>query len=143
MDEIGETILPETPGSPGAKAAKIGEFMKVMVTDCYIASDQTVFLEGIIKLNDVAREMMSNDFMSLNAEEKTRFLEEVDKEANEFESSRERDTPKHYFTMMKELTLWGFFSSEVGATKALRYVETPGKWEACMPYKKGDKAWAT
>jgi len=36
----------------------------------------------------------------------------------------------------------GFFTSEVGATKALRYIETPGRYDGCMPYKKGDKAWA-
>jgi hypothetical protein len=45
--------------------------------------------------------------------------------------------------MMKELTLWGFFTSEVGATKVLRYVAVPGKFEGCVDYKKGDKAWAT
>jgi hypothetical protein len=44
--------------------------------------------------------------------------------------------------MMKELTLTGFFTSEVGATKALRYVAIPGRYEGCVPYTKGDKAWA-
>jgi hypothetical protein len=52
------------------------------------------------------------------------------------------DIPNHYFRMMKELTLLGYFTSEVGATKALRYIETPGHYDGCMPYKKGDKAWA-
>ena len=33
LDEVAETILPETPSSPGAKAAKVGDFMKTMVTD--------------------------------------------------------------------------------------------------------------
>ena len=45
--------------------------------------------------------------------------------------------------MIKQLTLWGYFSSEIGATQALRYVAIPGKYEGCIPYKKGDKAWAT
>jgi hypothetical protein len=45
--------------------------------------------------------------------------------------------------MMKELTLLGFFTSEVGATKALRYVAVPGKYEGCVDYKKGDRAWAS
>ena len=43
---------------------------------------------------------------------------------------------------MKELTLLGYFTSEIGATKALSYVESPGKYEGNYPYKKGDKAWA-
>jgi hypothetical protein len=43
---------------------------------------------------------------------------------------------------MKQLTLLGYFTSEPGATKALRYNPVPGKFEGCIPYKKGDKAWA-
>jgi hypothetical protein len=50
--------------------------------------------------------------------------------------------PPHYFTMLKQLTIWGYFSSEVGMTRALRYVEVPGKYDGAYPYKKGDKAWA-
>ncbi len=52
------------------------------------------------------------------------------------------DSPPHYFRMMKELAMLGFFTSEVGYTKALRYVESPGRYEPCAPYKKGDPAWA-
>jgi hypothetical protein len=44
--------------------------------------------------------------------------------------------------MMKELTMLGYFTSEIGCTKARRYVESPGKYEGCIPYKKGDKAFA-
>jgi hypothetical protein len=44
---------------------------------------------------------------------------------------------------MKQLTLLGYFTSEIGATQTLRYVAVPGKYEGCIPYKKGDKAWAT
>ncbi len=50
--------------------------------------------------------------------------------------------PPHYFSMMRQLTLWGYFSSKEGMTKALRYVETPGRYDGAFPYKKGDKAWA-
>jgi hypothetical protein len=43
---------------------------------------------------------------------------------------------------MKQLTLLGFFTSEPGATKALRHIAVPGKYDGALPYKKGDKAWA-
>lgn len=48
----------------------------------------------------------------------------------------------HFFTMLKQLTLTGFFTSEVGMTKALRYVKIPGKYDGDYPYKKGDRAFA-
>ena len=52
------------------------------------------------------------------------------------------DAPPHYFRMMKELAMLGFFTSEVGYTKAMRYVESPGKYEPCAPYTAGETAWA-
>jgi hypothetical protein len=50
--------------------------------------------------------------------------------------------PPHYFRMMKELALLGYFTSEIGYTKAMRYVETPGRFDPCAPYAKGEPAWA-
>ena len=56
---------------------------------------------------------------------------------------RNQSEDPHYFGMMKQLTLWGYFTSKPGATQALRYIAVPGRYEGCIPYKKGDKAWAT
>jgi hypothetical protein len=70
-------------------------------------------------------------------------LVDLDKESKDYQKKKKEDDPNHYFTLMKQLTLWGFFTSEPGATKALRYVAVPGRYEGCIPYKKGDKAWAT
>jgi hypothetical protein len=50
--------------------------------------------------------------------------------------------PPHYFRMIKELTLLGYFTSEIGYTQAMRYVETPGRFDPCIPYRIGDKLWA-
>ena len=50
--------------------------------------------------------------------------------------------PPHYFTMIRQLTIWGYLTSEPGMTQALRYVETPGRYDGAYPYKPGDKAWA-
>ena len=68
---------------------------------------------------------------------------ELDKEAKDYTSAKKDSDPNHYFSLMKQLTLLGFFTSEIGATKALRYVAVPGRFDGCVDYKKGDKAWAT
>ncbi len=52
------------------------------------------------------------------------------------------DAPPHYFRMMKELAMLGFFTSEIGYTKAMRYVEAPGRFDPCVPYVQGQTAWA-
>ncbi len=52
------------------------------------------------------------------------------------------DPPNRYFRMMKELSLLGYFTSEIGVTQAQVYEESPGKWEPCLPYKPGQKAYS-
>lgn len=143
MDEVAETILPTTTGSPGAKAAKVGDFMSVIVHDCYEEKDQKIFFDGIKKLDEASKAKNSKTFLDSNEQERHDLLVALDTEQKEYQKNKKTDQPNHYFRMMKELTLWGYFSSEVGATKALRYVAVPGKYEGCIDYKKGDKAWAT
>ena len=142
LNEVGETILPAT-GTPGAKEAKVGEFMSVYVKDCYEAKDQTIFAEGLKKLDEASKKKSGKTFLESTPEQRHDLLVDLDKEMKDYQKSKKETDPTHYFKMVKELTLFGFFTSEVGATKALRYVAVPGKYEGCIPYKKGDKAWAT
>ena len=169
LDEVGDTILPTTASSPGAKAAQIGQFMKTIVTDCYTEADQRAFTDGIGKLNDESKKKFDKAFMDLTSQQKTAFCIDLDKEAKDHakeiadKASKMTDEEKHkrkmetdagtykrdpsedphYFSMIKQLTLWGYFTSKPGATQALRYIAVPGRYEGCVPYKKGDKAWAT
>ncbi|MGN6440077.1 MAG: gluconate 2-dehydrogenase subunit 3 family protein [Agriterribacter sp.] len=142
LDEIAETIIPTT-NTPGAKAAKVGAFMTVMVNDCYDEKDQKVFKEGMKLLNDASQKKFSKSFVEADASQRKELLTEIDKEAKDYTKNKKDNDPKHYFRMMKELTLLGYFTSEIGATQALRYAPVPGKYEGCVPYKKGDRAWAT
>jgi len=80
--------------------------------------------------------------MDCSPEERTSFLSTLDTEQKAYTEKKSTEDPSHYFRMMKELTLLGFFTSEVGAKKALKYVETPGSYNGDLPYKKGDRAWA-
>jgi hypothetical protein len=183
LDEIAETILPATK-TPGAKAAKVGPFMAVMVTDCYDAKEQKIFRDGMKQLDDACRKANNVSFMEATPPLRLALLETLDKEqktytdaveaarrkksdtttttaakkaASHLEEPRKEaglggdvgtataitaDSPTHYFRMMKELTMLGYFTSEIGMTQAQRYAETPGRYDPCVPYKPGDKAWA-
>jgi hypothetical protein len=137
LDEIGETIIPTTD-TPGAKATKIGEFMQMMVKDCYDADQQTTFITGINTIRTDFKTETSKDFMDATAEERLAFLNALHQK---YVASGEEKQPE-IIQMLRDLTVLGYFSSEIGATQALRYVETPGRFDPCVDYKKGDKALA-
>lgn len=141
LNEVAETILPATK-TPGAKAANVGAFMTVMVNDCYEENDQQIFHEGMEKLNDASKKMFDKSFMKATPEQRHELLVALDKEQAQFMKNKKPDEPVHYFRMMKELTLMGYFTSEIGHTQARRYLPVPGKYEGCIPYKKGEKAFS-
>lgn len=151
LDEVADTILPET-STPGAKAAQVGAFMALMVTDTYNDRDQQVFKNGLQQLDTVCRQMHKTGFMAATPAQRLALLEQIDKEQKKYMDDRDAnhaagvdtafENPPHYFRMMKELTLLGYFTSEIGCTKAMRYVEAPGRFDPCAPYKPGETSWA-
>jgi hypothetical protein len=175
LDEIAETILPATT-TPGAKAAKTGAFMALMVTDCYSPAEQKIFREGMRKVDDATRKANNVSFMEATSLQRSAVLTTFDHEQKRLMDAREAadrrnkglaplpvdptaakalpgtaaseeaaaavDQPAHYFRMMKELALLGYFTSEVGCTQAMRYIESPGRFDPCIPYTPGEPAWA-
>jgi hypothetical protein len=167
LDEIADTILPTT-STPGAKAAKTGAFMALMVTDTYHEDDDKTFREGMRKLDDLSKQKNGGaSFMKATPAQRLALLQELDKEQHDY-SEKQRaerrqksdafinstqqqnpatqnasEPPNKYFRMMKELALLGYFTSEIGATQALQYVESPGRYDPCVPYKPGDRDWAS
>jgi hypothetical protein len=166
LDEIADTILPTT-STPGAKAAKTGAFMALMVTDTYHEDDDKTFREGMRKLDDLSKQKNGGaSFMKATPAQRLALLQELDKEQHDFSekqraerrkksdafinSTQQQNTatqngnepPNKYFRMMKELAVLGYFTSEVGMTQALQYVEAPGRYDPCVPYKAGERDWA-
>lgn len=193
LDEVADTILPTTK-TPGAKAAKTGAFMALMVNDTYEPDQQKVFRDGMKTLDAASQKMNGKSFMQSTPEQRLALLTQIDKEAKQYgdavaaaraakskpaatqagsaaqttdtgkaaadkrlpDQRKENapnpdagagaaitaDSPPHYFRMMKELAMLGYFTSEIGMTQAQRYQETPGRWDPCLPYKPGERAWA-
>ena len=154
LDEIAETILPET-STPGAKAARTGPFMALMVTDTYTERNQQVFRDGIRAVDEACRQAHAVAFLQASPAQRLTVVQALDREQHRVMEARRpapanrapapassNDEPPHYFRMMKELALLGFFTSEVGCTKAQRYLESPGRYDPCVPHAPGDRSWA-
>jgi|SRR5690606_5579455 len=113
--------------------------MVVMVKDTYNKDQQEIFVEGLNNLRREFKDQTGTDFVAATPEERTEFLNQIHENARA--EASERNGP-HYINMLKDLTVLGYFTSEIGATQALRYVETPGRYDPCIDYEKGDKAFA-
>jgi hypothetical protein len=142
LDEIADTILPPTK-TPGAKAAGVGPFIAMMVADTYDPNEQRVFVEGLAALEDESRAQNGGDFVASSPAQRVALLERLDREAIEYMRRPGAEGRPHYFRLIKELTLLGYFTSEIGCTQALRYAETPGRFDPCVTYTAGEKAWAS
>jgi Gluconate 2-dehydrogenase subunit 3 len=142
FDEIADTILPATK-TPGAKAAGVGFFIATMVTDTYDPGEQRIFRDGVETLERESTMQNGGGFMASSPAQRVALLERLDREAIEYmRRPGAEQRPPHYFRMIKELTLLGYFTSEIGYTQAMRYVETPGRFDPRITYTVGDKAWA-
>ncbi len=138
--EISELIIPTTK-TPGAKAAKVPEFIQVLITDCYPEIDQKRFFSGLDTLDQQAKTTYSKGFLALSKTEQTELLKKAEADARAVRN-QDGKAPAPFFPMIKEMTMVGYFTSEVGATKALSYVAVPGSYNGCTPLKPGQKTWA-
>ena len=141
LDEIADTMLPETE-TPGAKAAGVGPFMALMVADAYSPEEQELFTEGLRTLERECTDEHGHSFARATPAERLSLLKRLDEEQHEYSAGGGDERP-HYFRMMKELALLGYFTSEIGCKQAMRFAETPGRYEPCIPYAPGDRAWAS
>src|ERR1700691_3715631 len=94
LDEIAETILPETK-TPGAKAAKTGAFMALMVTDSYSAEEQKIFRDGMRKVDDATRKANNVSFMEATPLQRSAVLTELDREQKRVMDAREAAERRH------------------------------------------------
>ncbi len=132
LDEITETIIPTTPDSGGAKAAGIAAFMQEIVTDHYSAEEQAIFFAAAPAIDAAAQTAHAGrSFIELTAAEREAHL-----------LTYEAAPPDPGYQALKQLTIWGYFTSEIGQTEALAYDPVPGEFRGDVPLKLGQKAWS-
>jgi len=133
LNEVGETILPATPGSGGAKAANVAAFMEDMVANFYDEKEQATFTAGLVQIQAASRSMFSGrGFLELTATERHDLVMGFDET---------RPQPAFY-RMIKQLAVWGYFTSEVGAAQAMAHVAVPGRFDGVVTIPPGTRAWS-
>lgn len=142
LNEIAETILPRTQDFGGAKEANVGQYILTMYRDCMTKEDQAILLSGINVIDARASEELRTSFVDADPTQRLLFLGKIQSEALKIKSSDEQIATPHYFTLLKGLVIRGYFTSEIGMTKARNYQFVPGSYEGCISYQKSDGVWA-
>ena len=135
---VAEHIIPTTD-TPGARAAGAPGFIDMMLADSYAPADRSHFVTGLADLDARAVNRHGRPFARCDDRDQLALLEIVDREAF---APRAAGAPTHWFRTMKELTLLAYYTSEIGATKELRYVQVPGRFEGCVPFARVGRTWA-
>jgi hypothetical protein len=133
-----ERIVPATD-TPGAIAAGVPPFIDRAVGDWCEPADAARLRAGLDRLDKDAMAAHGAAFAALTPDQQSGLLARCEAEA--IEAAR-RNAP-HFFAQLKDLTTAGYFTSEIGATKALRYDPVPGAYHGCVPLSQIGRAWAT
>ncbi len=144
LSAASELILPETD-TPGARSAKVPEFIDAVLIGWFQDVERRHFLRGLHDLDARARSSEGVGFLACESSAQIRILQEMEREA--FASSGAR-SPKRlarraaqsapgapFFSVLKWLTLFGYFTSEAGMAQELEYVEFPGSYDGCAPLR--------
>ncbi len=139
VTELVEIIIPETD-TPGAKQSGVPYFVDQMVGKCLKPEDRSLFLNGLTEVQQLSQEQFGKALSKLSAEEQNHLMQGIAQ--NDTASTDDNKSPKTFFSLLKELTLIGYFNSELGATKALAYLQIPGSYDGCTDLEPGQKVWA-
>jgi hypothetical protein len=134
---LADVILP-ADDSPAASELGVPQFIETMVDEVYSDDQQQEFLDGLDKFSDDYRAEIQAEYFDGNDTDKYDFTYHQNRLAVE-----EDPGSNPFILTFKELTLLGYFTSEVGASEVLRYQAVPGAYEGCIPYEDVGKTWAT
>ncbi|GAB3115405.1 gluconate 2-dehydrogenase subunit 3 family protein [Aestuariicella hydrocarbonica] len=142
-----EIIIPRTE-TPGAIDAGVPHFIELMVQDWLNDDERAIFMTGLNDLENHTTRELGASYEKLSTEEQLAVLEALEAGAGDsawYAQGNVRrafvsDAP--FICQLKELTIWGFFTSEVGSKHVLRYNPMPMKFDGHYPRKPDDSTWA-
>jgi hypothetical protein len=134
VDVVAELIIPATD-TPGARQAGVPQFIDRALADYLDKAQAAQLRAGLERMDADAHAAHGQTFVALSPSQQIELLTEYDREAS--------TTAGHFFPMLEDLVTVGYFTSEPGATLALRYDPVPGAYDGCVPLAQLGRGWAT
>lgn len=141
-----DQIIPATD-TPGAKGARVNEFIDVILTEWATDEERAKFLQGLADVDKKSNELYGKNFVDATAEQQVTLLRAMDDVA----MSEKKAAPRHgntvpeldaqlkgnFFRVFKGITLHGYYTSEIGFTQELKLQIIPGAQHGCQPVGPG------
>jgi gluconate 2-dehydrogenase gamma chain len=139
VSRVAEVIIPRTD-TPGATDVGVPSFIDLMLGEVYAKEDRDRYLAGLAEFDAAARSQGQSGFAAVVK----KFHDAAVVEERRRPRGEDERPQRPFILMTKELTLLGFFTSQVGATQVLQYAAVPGSWHACIPLAQAGngKSWA-
>ncbi len=144
---MAEVIIPRTE-TPGALDAGVPHFVELMVADWFNDQEREIFMVGLEDMETRIPREYGNTFEKLPTSQQLAIMESMENAAADSSWYRQGNTRRAFvgdapfICQMKELTAWGFFTSEVGATQVLRSNMMPMRFDGDIPLSPDDSTWA-
>ena len=130
---IAERILPLTD-TPGATDVGVPAFVDLMLGKYSTESERQVFTAGLDEVNAASLASHAQSFVKISAAQQDAILMKT------AVASQKKD--KTFFHQIKELTVVGYFTSEIVGRTVLHYDPVPGRFQGCVPISEvGNVLW--
>ena len=132
---IAEHIIPQTD-TPGARGAGVHRFVDTLLSDHYPPAERDRFLAGLA-------DVQGKHFLEATPQQQVALLKTMDEAAYPpVPIASERPPETWFFRRMKEVTLVGYYTSEIGASRELR-VNPMGTYLGDIPFPaSGGREWS-
>ena len=135
IGEVSELIIPTTD-TGGALAAGVPDFVKMMLSKWFSTAERENFIAGMHEFSAGAFKKYGKQFTELTASQKDQYFGELLATAERSEPAPR--TP--FVVLMKRLTIFGYYTSELGATTELRQQMATAQYQPAAVVKPGDRA---
>jgi len=145
LAELVDVIIPATT-SPGAKMARVQDYIINYMEDCSSRKEYNNFLNGLNDLREECENSYGCNFKACSASQKNELLENLDNSWNSkglLMKINNKLLGRSFFNLLKTLTIEGYCTSLMGMTKHLEYLPIPGGYKAVTALQANQKSWAT
>lgn len=115
VEALAEVIIPADERSPGAREARVADYLDVMLAEAP-AGTRTTWQEGLVALDEASRSEFGKGFADLAPDQQVAVVTAAARNEQQPATVLER-----FFVEAKGRTIHGYYTSEIGIHQELKY----------------------